>query len=75
MLADSYDKLDAALNTVQGTEYDYCSVMHYGQYANSKNGLATVTPLKDLKASHIGQRVDFSDGDLLELNMLYKCEK
>lgn len=50
-----------------GIPYDYHSVMHYGAYAFSKNGLATIEVLEPGIA--IGQRSDLSHDDILELNV------
>ncbi|KAL9703163.1 hypothetical protein quinque_006681 [Culex quinquefasciatus] len=56
-----------------GVRYDYGSVMHYGPYSFSKNGLPTIVP-KDPKAE-IGQRVALSEKDFSKLNHMYGCLK
>uniref|UniRef100_A0A1Q3FQ05 Metalloendopeptidase n=1 Tax=Culex tarsalis TaxID=7177 RepID=A0A1Q3FQ05_CULTA len=56
-----------------GVRYDYGSVMHYGPFAFSKNGLPTIVP-KDPKAE-IGQRVRLSESDISKLNHMYGCLK
>ncbi|SPP81838.1 zinc metalloproteinase nas-13 [Drosophila guanche] len=49
--------------------YDYESIMHYGEYAFSKNGLPTIVPLqKDVK---IGQAEGLSANDVRKLNRMY----
>ncbi|XP_022214850.2 protein SpAN [Drosophila obscura] len=52
--------------------YDYKSIMHYGEYAFSKNGLPTIVPLqKDVK---IGQAKGLSVNDVGKLNRMY-CQE
>ena len=46
--------------------------MHYGLKTFSRNGLATLRPLKD-GGSQMGQRRGFSHLDILKLNKLYNC--
>ncbi|XP_037641929.1 meprin A subunit beta-like isoform X2 [Sebastes umbrosus] len=60
-------------STNQGTSYDYMSVMHYSknEYSNG-NGSTVIT--KDPKFQDvIGQSLEMSPTDVLELNLLYKC--
>jgi hypothetical protein len=40
----NFDKYDASTITSFGVPYDYGSIMHYGPYALSANGLPTITP-------------------------------
>ncbi|XP_037824847.1 seminal metalloprotease 1-like [Lucilia sericata] len=54
-----------------GVEYDYESVMHYSSTAFTKNGLATIIPLKS--DVEIGQRKGISFKDILKLNLMYDC--
>jgi hypothetical protein len=58
--------------TVQGTPYDYASVMHYGADAFSKNGAPTIVSRRR-PGEQLGQYVGLSGIDAQELNMLYKC--
>ena len=53
------------------TDYDYDSVMHYGNTAFSKNGKITIKPIKANVI--IGQRNGFSALDIQEINALYQC--
>jgi astacin len=50
-------------------EYDYSSIMHYGRFVFSMNGLPTIEPLADDVA--IGQRRALSDGDISAIEDLY----
>ncbi|XP_075389355.1 meprin A subunit beta [Tenrec ecaudatus] len=53
--------------------YDYTSVMHYSKTAFQNGTEPTiVTRIPDFM-DVIGQRMDFSDSDLLKLNRLYNC--
>ncbi|XP_045706122.1 meprin A subunit beta [Phyllostomus hastatus] len=67
---NTYD--DQASDTLN-VPYDYTSVMHYSKTA-FKNGTepTIVTRIPDFM-DVIGQRMDFSDSDLLKLNRLYNC--
>ncbi len=50
-------------------DYDYQSIMHYGPYAFSKNGQATIIPLMD--GVEIGQRSHLSEKDMVAINTMY----
>jgi hypothetical protein len=52
--------------------YDYDSIMHYSEYAFSRNGLPTLVPR--IKGIHIGQRTHLSAGDIASVNALYVNE-
>ncbi|XP_007645343.1 meprin A subunit beta [Cricetulus griseus] len=53
--------------------YDYTSVMHYSKTAFQNGTEPTiVTRISDFE-DVIGQRMDFSDYDLMKLNRLYNC--
>jgi len=49
--------------------YDYGSVMHYGNYAFSDNGLPTITTIPP--GIPIGQRNGLSPGDISTINAMY----
>ncbi|GMT35826.1 hypothetical protein PFISCL1PPCAC_27123 [Pristionchus fissidentatus] len=61
-------------STIQslGTEYDYTSIMHYGNKAFSRNGQPTIVPKQNTAA--IGQRSGFSKVDAYKINTLYGCK-
>ncbi len=50
-------------------KYDYGSIMHYPADAFSKNGQATIIPIK--AGQQIGQRNGLSPGDIAAVNQLY----
>ncbi|KAK3706764.1 hypothetical protein QZH41_004503 [Actinostola sp. cb2023] len=60
--------------------YDYGSIMHYGKGFFSKLAilqLPTMTITKELDEGQdieIGQRIALSDMDILQANLLYKCD-
>ncbi|KAF3839351.1 hypothetical protein F7725_018068 [Dissostichus mawsoni] len=60
--------------TTQGVPYDFWSVMHYGENSFS-NGNGSTILTKDPKFQDvIGQRLEVSPKDVLELNLLYQCK-
>lgn len=63
------DQVSDSLNV----PYDYTSVMHYSKTAFQNGTEPTiVTRISDFM-DVIGQRMDFSENDLLKLNQLYNC--
>uniref|UniRef100_A0A8C4SRJ5 Metalloendopeptidase n=1 Tax=Erpetoichthys calabaricus TaxID=27687 RepID=A0A8C4SRJ5_ERPCA len=56
------------------TPYDYGSLMHFGKYAYSEDGLPTILPKSNINVQ-IGQRFGPSPTDKLKINKLYKCGK
>ncbi|KAK2883566.1 hypothetical protein Q8A67_017203 [Cirrhinus molitorella] len=56
-----------------GVPYDYGSVMHYGKTDFSKSSEPTIVTKIPEFLNVIGQRMEFSDSDLLKLNRLYNC--
>ncbi|XP_042603297.1 LOW QUALITY PROTEIN: meprin A subunit beta-like [Cyprinus carpio] len=55
--------------------YDYGSVMHYSKTSFSKDREPTIVTKIPEFLDVIGQRMEFSDSDLLKLNRLYNCTK
>ncbi|XP_059363763.1 meprin A subunit beta-like [Carassius carassius] len=71
--ANNFDKYSENLTTTQDTPYDYFSVMHYDKNAFSNgNGYTIITKRPEFQ-DVIGQRLDMSEYDVIELNKLYKC--
>ena len=54
-------------------DYDFDSIMHYGQFDFSSNGQRTITvlPPNESQQAQIGQRSHLSDGDVLGLQTRY----
>ncbi|XP_040924934.1 hatching enzyme 1.2 isoform X2 [Betta splendens] len=55
-----------------GLPYDYSSIMHFGMYAYSQDGEATIVP-KSGKDVKLGQASTLSHIDRMKINKLYKC--
>ncbi|KAM7383200.1 hypothetical protein PAMP_002871 [Pampus punctatissimus] len=69
----NFEKVSKEVSSTHGVPYDYMSVMHYGKNAFS-NGIGSTIVTKDPKFQDvIGQRLEMSPSDVLELNHLYKC--
>ncbi|KAG5893010.1 hypothetical protein JTB14_037203 [Gonioctena quinquepunctata] len=61
-------------NTTYSSEYDYDSIMHYGEfYFTKEKGKPTITPKQP--GVKIGQRKGMSKRDCLKVNDLYGCFK
>ncbi|XP_028280341.1 meprin A subunit beta-like [Parambassis ranga] len=70
---NNFLKASSEESTTQGVPYDYFSVMHYGQnFFSNGNGSTIITKDPDFQ-NVIGQRLEMSSKDVLELNLLYKC--
>lgn len=69
----NFNTYDDQVSDSLNVPYDYTSVMHYSKTA-FRNGTepTIVTRIPDFM-DVIGQRMDFSDYDLLKLNRLYNC--
>ncbi|KAM7126636.1 meprin A subunit beta isoform 1-T1 [Molossus nigricans] len=69
----NFNTYDDQVSDSLNVPYDYTSVMHYSKTA-FRNGTepTIITRIPDFM-DVIGQRMDFSDSDLLKLNRLYNC--
>jgi len=72
-MAYNFDKHTRGIDSL-GTAYDFSSMMHYGSRAFSKNGRNTISTKDSSKQHLIGQRRGFSDIDIKQINLLYKCD-
>lgn len=59
----------------RGVEYDLSSLMHYGGFAFSRNGMPTIITNDVLLAGKIGQRRGLSHRDRHLANLLYQCDR
>ncbi|KAL1255626.1 hypothetical protein QQF64_013687, partial [Cirrhinus molitorella] len=69
----NFDKYSKNVTTTQDTPYDYYSVMHYDKNAFSNGNGSTIITKRPEFQDVIGQRLDMSEYDVIELNKLYKC--
>ncbi|KAK8404608.1 hypothetical protein O3P69_007686 [Scylla paramamosain] len=70
-MGHNFKKYSSEVVTGFGEDYDYSSVMHYGPYAFTTNGMKTIVT-KDPNAQ-IGQREDLSEVDVKKLMKMYNC--
>lgn len=69
---DHFIKYNSAVVTDFGVGYDYGSILHYGPYTFSKNGLPTIIRRID-DGTVMGQRRQMSVKDIKKLNRMYRC--
>ncbi|XP_041843202.1 meprin A subunit beta-like isoform X2 [Melanotaenia boesemani] len=70
---NNFQKASSEESTTHGVPYDYWSVMHYGKN-DFTNGNGSTIITKDPKFQDvIGQRMEMSNSDVTELNLLYQC--
>ncbi|XP_029306956.1 meprin A subunit beta-like [Cottoperca gobio] len=72
-LEKNFVKGNNKTTTTQGFRYDYMSVMHYSGNAFSNGNGSTIVTIDPKYQDVIGQRLEMSHIDVLELNSLYKC--
>ncbi|KAL1261298.1 hypothetical protein QQF64_006563, partial [Cirrhinus molitorella] len=70
----NFDKYNESQTTTQGTPYDYYSVMHYGKNAFSNGKGITIITKRPEFQDVIGQYLDMSEYDVIELNKRYQCK-
>ncbi|KAL5279616.1 hypothetical protein ACFFRR_003916 [Megaselia abdita] len=68
----NFKKYSSSVISNYGFTYDYGSIMHYGRYYFSKNGLPTITS-KTSQGQNIGQREELSPIDIAKINKMYNC--
>ncbi|XP_060806699.1 zinc metalloproteinase nas-4 isoform X1 [Amyelois transitella] len=70
---NNFKKADKQSVNDYGVGYDYNSVMHYSEYAFSKNRQKTIEP--KVGGFKLGQREGLSRGDVKKVNAMYNCKK
>ncbi|MEQ2287052.1 hypothetical protein AMECASPLE_008542 [Ameca splendens] len=69
----NFNMYDDTISSSLGVSYDYNSMMHYSKNAFQNGSEPTIVTKIPAFSDVIGQRMEFSDSDLLKLNRLYKC--
>ncbi|KAM4557407.1 meprin A subunit beta-like [Fundulus diaphanus] len=69
----NFNTYDDTVSSSLGVPYDYNSMMHYSKNAFRNGSEPTIITKIPAFSEVIGQRMEFSDSDLLKLNRLYKC--
>ncbi|XP_011483900.1 meprin A subunit beta-like isoform X2 [Oryzias latipes] len=69
----NFEKAGSDISTTHGTPYDYRSVMHYSKDAFTNGNGSTIITIDPKFQNVIGQRLEMSYYDVLELNRLYNC--
>ncbi|XP_070690986.1 meprin A subunit beta-like [Pempheris klunzingeri] len=70
---NNFRKVSDEVSTTHKVPYDYWSVMHYGKNAFTNGNGSTIITKDPQFQDVIGQRLELSPSDVLELNLLYKC--
>uniref|UniRef100_A0A087XQ11 Metalloendopeptidase n=1 Tax=Poecilia formosa TaxID=48698 RepID=A0A087XQ11_POEFO len=71
---NNFKKVGSDNSTTHGVPYDYMSVMHYGKNAFTNGNGATIITIDPKYQDVIGQRLEMSPRDALELNLRYNCK-
>ncbi|XP_042564960.1 meprin A subunit beta-like isoform X3 [Clupea harengus] len=71
----NFDKYGKAITSTMGTPYDYWSVMHSSKTAFSNNNGSSIATKDPRFEDVIGQHLEMSFYDALELNRRYDCNE
>uniref|UniRef100_A0A8C6WZE6 Metalloendopeptidase n=1 Tax=Neogobius melanostomus TaxID=47308 RepID=A0A8C6WZE6_9GOBI len=71
----NFNTYDDTTSSSLGVPYDYGSMMHYSKTAFKNGSEPTIVTKIPAFSDVIGQRMEFSDSDLLKLSRLYNCSK
>ncbi|XP_067323176.1 meprin A subunit beta [Anolis sagrei] len=69
----NFNKYDDKTSDFLNVPYDYTSVMHYSKTAFMNGTEPTIVTNIPAFIDVIGQRIDFSESDVLKLSRLYNC--
>ncbi|XP_067308263.1 meprin A subunit beta [Pseudorasbora parva] len=69
----NFNKYNDTTSSALNVPYDYGSMMHYSKKAFQNGTEPTIVTKIPAFSDVIGQRMEFSDSDLLKLNRLYNC--
>ncbi|MEE3078964.1 MAG: M12 family metallopeptidase, partial [Bdellovibrionota bacterium] len=69
----NYANFFSPLVTIEYSEYDFSSIMHYGPMYFSKNGSPTIVPRKKYSNRYyeMGNRSRLSEGDIISVQKRY----
>uniref|UniRef100_A0A3B4ENA0 Metalloendopeptidase n=1 Tax=Pygocentrus nattereri TaxID=42514 RepID=A0A3B4ENA0_PYGNA len=71
----NFNKYNDTTSSNLNVPYDYGSMMHYSKTAFRNGTEPTIVTKIPAFSDVIGQRMEFSDSDLLKLNRLYHCTR
>ncbi|XP_030630676.1 meprin A subunit beta, partial [Chanos chanos] len=71
----NFNKYNDSTSSSLNVPYDYTSMMHYSKNAFRNGTEPTIVTKIPAFADVIGQRMEFSDSDLLKLNRMYGCAR
>ncbi len=69
----NFKKYAVGLAEYLNEPYDYNSIMHYPEFAFSKDDRKTITVKSKMPNVKIGQRIGLSDIDIKQIKKAYKC--
>ena len=72
---NNFNKISEDYSSLLNTSYDYTSVMHYDKDAFSNGNGSTIITKQPEFQDVIGNSIEMSSTDALELNRLYHCGK
>ncbi|XP_056277586.1 meprin A subunit beta [Pseudoliparis swirei] len=70
---NNFKSYNDTTSSALGVPYDYGSMMHYSKNAFRNGSEPTIVTKIPAFGAVIGQRMEFSDSDLLKLHRLYNC--
>lgn len=77
MVVNFQKKNETEINSL-GEPYDLMSIMHYANNTFAKSDLLTTLLVTDKTKMEyeklMGQRIQLSNGDIIQTNKLYQCE-
>ncbi|TSR16002.1 Meprin A subunit beta [Bagarius yarrelli] len=71
----NFNKYNDIISSSLNVPYDYGSMMHYSKNSFRNGTEPTIVTNIPAFSDVIGQRMEFSDSDLLKLNRLYNCTR
>ena len=70
----NFERVSLDVADTQNLQYDFLSIMHYGQTAFSNNGQRTIETIDPAFQNVIGQRQGMSVTDINHVKLLYSCD-